>query len=73
MPEGVQFPTNADIWQPLAPDQRLAAPGCPEHDGVFGRLAPGVTSRRRDAEMIGIAKQARAAVSRTRNKNIDAR
>ena len=70
MPEGVQFPSNAEMWLPMvqAP-QMLTAPVARPDLGkdrwrrsarnlnVFGRLAPGVTLQQAQAEMDGIAKR----------------
>jgi putative ABC transport system permease protein len=70
MPEGVQFPSNADIWQPLVPGanalQRKA-----RDVAVFGRLAPGATRGQAQAEMRGIAQQLAQQFPET-NKDIDA-
>ena len=73
MPEGVQFPSNADVWQ--------AGPPVPEDDTtrrdarnmtVFGRLAPGVSRAQAQAEMSGIASSLAGQFPET-NKNIDVR
>jgi putative ABC transport system permease protein len=54
MPEGMKFPTNADIWRPLVPDAELE-----KRDsrplGVFGRLAPESSRSKAQAEMNAIA------------------
>ena len=54
MPEGMRFPVDSDLWQPLQPtaalnlrDNRLL--------GTVGRLAPGVRLEAADAEMRAIA------------------
>jgi predicted permease len=56
MPEGVRFPDNADLWQPLQAsgdrDKREA-----RNLGVFGRLKPGVTLAEAQAEMATITSQ----------------
>ena len=70
MPEGVKFPANADIWQPLVPDQNSLRRDA-RNMTVFSRLAPGVTLAQAQAEMIGIAKQLAQQFPDT-NKNIDA-
>ena len=60
MPEGMRFPFDSDLWQPLQPtaalnlrDNRLLA--------TVGRLAPGVGLETADAEMRAIAARLRAA------------
>ena len=70
MPEGVKFPANADIWQPLVPDQNSLRRDA-RNMTVFSRLAPGVTLAQAQAEMSGIAKQLAQQFPDT-NKNIDA-
>ena len=54
MPEGMKFPTNADMWMPLVPTA--------EHErrtsrflGVFGRLRDGATRAEAQTELNGIA------------------
>ena len=73
MPEGVQFPSNAEIWQ--------AGPPVPEEDtvrrdarnmAVFGRLARGVSRAQAQTEMSGIAASLAGQFPDT-NKNIDVR
>ena len=54
MPEGMQFPSNADTWRPLQPTDDL------DHRdrrglGVFGRLAPGADRATAQAELNAIA------------------
>jgi predicted permease len=54
MPEGVKFPSNADMWQAIAPtdqDRRRDNRSL----SVFGRLKPGMTVAQAQAEMEGIA------------------
>jgi putative ABC transport system permease protein len=70
MPEGVRFPSNADMWQPLVPDQNSARRDS-RNMTVFARLAPGVSAAQAQAEMNGIAKQLAQQFPDT-NKNIDA-
>ena len=41
MPEGVQFPNNADIWQPLIPNQTSLQRSA-RNMTVFGRLGAGI-------------------------------
>lgn len=58
MPEGMKFPTNADMWRPLVPeadDEKRDA----RELGVFGRLAPGATRASAQAEMSAIAARLR--------------
>jgi putative ABC transport system permease protein len=56
MPEGLKFPTNADMWQALRPDAGMKKRGSQEL-GVFGRLAPGVSMNEGRTEMAGIARR----------------
>jgi putative ABC transport system permease protein len=70
MPEGVRFPNNADLWQPLVPDQNSLRRSA-RNMTVFGRLAPGVSREAAQAEMRGIAQQLATQFPET-NKNIDA-
>jgi predicted permease len=70
MPEGVRFPSNADMWQPLVPDQNSARRDS-RNMTVFARLAPGVSTAQAQAEMSGMAKQLAQQFPDT-NKNIDA-
>ena len=56
MPEGMEFPTNTALWQPLATMPGLA--GQPRDSrtlGVFGRLADGVSVLEATAELNAIA------------------
>ncbi len=71
MPEGVQFPNNADIWQPLIPNEASLAAKCPQHERVrtTGDLASSM--RQAQAEMSGIAGQLAQQFPDT-NKNIEA-
>jgi predicted permease len=68
MPEGVKFPTNADMWQPLvhAPAMLTSPSGRPTEGkdrwrrsartfGVFGRLRAGVSMAQAQAELSSIA------------------
>ena len=70
MPEGVRFPSNADMWQPLVPDENALRRGS-RNLTVFGRLAPGASRAQAQAEMIGIAQQLAQQFPDT-NRNIDA-
>lgn len=70
MPEGVRFPSNADMWQPLVPNENSVRRN-QRNMTVFGRLAPGVTQERAQAEMSGIARQLAKQFPDT-NENIDA-
>jgi predicted permease len=85
MPEGVKFPSNADMWQPLvhAPAMLTSPSGRPAEGkdrwrrnartlGVFGRLRPGVSPAQAQAEMSAIAGTI-AKQYPDSNRNIDAR
>ena len=56
MPEGFRFPSNADLWMPLAHVPRIAEQ---KRDmrilDVFGRLADGVTIEQAQAELTALA------------------
>ena len=55
MPDGMRFPTGADLWRPYVPTAAQAAKRDDRSLGVFGRLAPGATQRLAQAEMSAIA------------------
>ena len=70
MPEGMKFPTNADMWRPLVNEgarQKREARGLM----VFGRLKPGVGRAEAQAELSGIAGRLKQAYPET-NKDTDA-
>ena len=55
MPEGMEFPQNTAIWQPLASMQGIAdQPRDARTLGVFGRLADGVSAAEASAELDAI-------------------
>ena len=70
MPEGVRFPSNADMWQPLVPNENSVRRN-QRNMTVFGRLARGVSQAQAQAEMSGIARQLAKQFPET-NENIDA-
>lgn len=70
MPEGVRFPSNADMWQPLVPNENSVRRN-QRNMTVFARLAPGVNQAKAQAEMSGIAGQLAKQFPDT-NENIDA-
>jgi putative ABC transport system permease protein len=56
MPEGMEFPTNSALWQPLAMMRGLTSqPRDSRTLGVFGRLADGVSVPEATAELNSIA------------------
>jgi putative ABC transport system permease protein len=69
MPEGVRFPSNADMWEPLVPNENSVRRN-QRNMTVFGRLAPGVTLARAQAEMSGISQQLAKQFPDT-NENIE--
>lgn len=73
MPEGMEFPTNTAIWQPLALMQGITdQPRDARTLGVFGRLADGVSATDARGELDAIA----AALARSfppTNKNTRAK
>ena len=70
MPQGMRFPTNADMWRPLLPG--TAENRRNRNISVFGRLASGVTWDQAAAEMAGISRQLQTTYPET-NKNIESR
>jgi putative ABC transport system permease protein len=64
MPDGMKFPTNADLWIPLVPtadqDKRSV-----RFFGAFGRIKPGVSRAAAQTEMNGIAARLVAAYPET--------
>ena len=71
MPEGMRFPTNADVWTPFVAKDDLLTKRDVRSLGVFGRLAPGATRSTAQAEMSGIAARLRQQYPDT-NKDLDA-
>ncbi|MGE0128236.1 MAG: ABC transporter permease [Blastocatellales bacterium] len=57
MPPGFQFPTKAEIWAPLAPNERLRAARGAFWLPVVGRLKSGVTRAQAQADMDVVARQ----------------
>ncbi len=57
MPPGFQFPSKAELWTPLAPNERLRAARGAFWLPVVGRLKPGVTRAQAQADMDVIGKQ----------------
>ena len=57
MPPGFQFPNKADLWIPLAPNERLRAARGAFWLPVVGRLKAGVTRVQAQADMNVIASQ----------------
>jgi putative ABC transport system permease protein len=55
MPEGMRFPSNADMWRPFTPKTEQTTKRDVRSLGVFGRLAPGATRSSAQAEISGIA------------------
>lgn len=69
MPEGMMFPSNAEMWMPLVPvpeDKRTS-----RYLQVFGRLRDDVSRKQAQAEMNGIAARLAAAYPDT-NKDFGA-
>jgi putative ABC transport system permease protein len=57
MPPGFQFPSKAELWTPLAPNERMRAARGAFWLPVVGRLKPGVTRAQAQADMDVIGKQ----------------
>jgi predicted permease len=55
MPEGMQFPSSADLWRPFIPTADQTTKRDARSLGVFGRLAPGASRAAAQAELSGIA------------------
>jgi putative ABC transport system permease protein len=71
MPDGMRFPTNADLWRPML---KPANAGLlhQRNIGVFARLAPGVSWGQAAAEMRAVSSELQAAYP-DNNKNVEAR
>jgi len=70
MPQGMKFPSTAELWVPLVPDA-AARKRTTRTLGVFGRLRPGVSRAQAQAEMATIARAIAAAHPET-NKGYEA-
>lgn len=57
MPEGYRFPSNHGYWKALQTDPAMALPDDRRPLLVFGRLAPGVSERRAEAELATIGRR----------------
>ena len=57
MPPGFRFPSEAEIWEPLAPNERLRAARGAFWLPIVGRLKPGVARAQAQADMDVIAGQ----------------
>ena len=68
MPQGMRFPANGDLWQPIVPDA-AAERRTMRTLNIFGRLAPGASMRSGQTELSGIA-AALAAEHPESNKNM---
>jgi predicted permease len=71
MPEGMQFPSSADIWRPFVPTPEHTTKRDARSLGVFGRLAPGATRATAQAELTTIAARLQQQHPET-NKDIGA-
>jgi putative ABC transport system permease protein len=69
MPEGMRFPTNADMWRPLLPPTAESRHN--RNVSVFGRLTPGVSWTQASAAMATISRELQTAYPE-QNKNIEA-
>ncbi len=70
MAEGMKFPTNTDVWIPLAPDAESDRRDARRFN-LFGRLANGVTLKQAQTELSGICKNLERQYPDT-NKSMDA-
>ncbi|HMB68820.1 MAG TPA: ABC transporter permease, partial [bacterium] len=61
MPEGFAFPVSHGFWLPFRADPRATAPGEGPAVQIFGRLAPGASIARAQAELDGIGERLAAA------------
>lgn len=58
MPEGFKFPSNADLWMPLAAIEGLESQARNARGlQVFGRLAPGVTVEQAQSDLVNLARR----------------
>ncbi|MEZ5317523.1 MAG: ABC transporter permease [Vicinamibacterales bacterium] len=74
MPEGFKFPNAVQVWVPLPLDVLRTARGQGTSVVVFGRLAPGVTIDRAQAEFQGLARrQAEAYPETNEHRTADVR
>jgi putative ABC transport system permease protein len=69
MPEGFRFPTESEVWRPLAAMPSTSTPASGQRGGrIFGRLAEGITIESARAELASIVSTlpAASAADRTR-------
>ena len=72
MPDGFKFPGNSDVWQPLgAMRDLLKQPRQARNFQAFGRLAPGASQQRAQAELDAVAQRLEKEFPDT-NKNVRA-
>ena len=57
MPQGMKFPTNAEMWRPLVSEGPDAARRDSRTIQMFGRLAPGASRRQAETELGAIAQR----------------
>src|SRR5687767_4517646 len=69
MPEGVKFPTNAEMWRPLIPEADALKRRDLRNLNMFGRLADGTTRAAATTELSAIAARLEAQYPDT-NKNL---
>ena len=69
MPEGFGFPENERIWMPLRVDGSQLAPRTGPAVSIFGRLAPGASINRAQAELQGITARL-ASINPESHKNL---
>jgi predicted permease len=65
MPEGYAFPVSHEAWTPLRMDELHRAPREGPGITVFGRLAPGASLERAQAELTTLGRRATAEMPRT--------
>ncbi|HEX2167063.1 MAG TPA: ABC transporter permease [Longimicrobiales bacterium] len=65
MPPGFEMPRQEELWTPLRADPGQHARGAGPSLYVFGRLAPGVTHERAQAELTVLGRRAAAAFPET--------
>jgi putative ABC transport system permease protein len=69
MPEGVKFPTNAELWRPLIPEKEALERRDLRNLNMFGRLAEGKTRAAATTELSAIAARIEAQYPDT-NKHV---
>jgi putative ABC transport system permease protein len=70
MPAALQWPDNAELWVPLAPDEQLRAQRNSFWLPVIGRLKPGISIEQAQAEMTSIGDRLEHAYPTTKGYGV---